>query len=433
MKKNLLTISVFTALFIFLVTPGFAKETASNYEVATWKGFRASAVTYTFDDQCSNQFPVALPLFDALGYKATFYPVINWGPSWDKFKTAAANGHEVGSHTMSHPDLSSSSSQEAELKDSQNKINEQIPGNQCVTIAYPYCNPGTPALISKYYIAGRICSGQIESSTPQNFLNISSIACGDQTTLTTASTLNQKVDAAITAKGWCVFLIHGVDNDGGYSPISSSAIKSNLDYIAEKDSLVWVSTFSNIVRYIKERNAATITEKSVLEKSITLTLTDSLTDSIYNVPITLRRPLPSTWTDATVVQNSKQLSSSIVTLTSSKYIVFDAIPDSGDICITESSTAIIADHSNKQAQAGITGYYTRNSFLFLTTQNIPGTELDIDIIDLKGTTIRTLSITAEKPSGSSIQIPVRGICKGTFLAVVRTKNRAFCKNMLVKL
>ena len=55
-----------------------AAQIPKEYTVAPWHGFSESAVTYSLDDLTSNQLPVALPLFDKYGVKASFNVVTTW-------------------------------------------------------------------------------------------------------------------------------------------------------------------------------------------------------------------------------------------------------------------------------------------------------------------------------------------------------------------
>ena len=50
-------------------------------------------------------------------------------------------GHEIASHTVSHTDLStlSDEAQTNELKNSQISIKANVPGQKCLTLAYPNC------------------------------------------------------------------------------------------------------------------------------------------------------------------------------------------------------------------------------------------------------------------------------------------------------
>jgi len=325
------------SVFLAAGNVAYSGTVAYPYQVGNWPGFRTAAVTYTFDDQCSNQFAIAIPMFNEFGYKLTLYPVINWGPNWTALVNAAAVGHEVGSHTMSHPSLGglSLAAQTTELVDSQNTINSHIPGQQCVTLAYPYCAPTNPlSLTATYYIGARHCQGAIEGNTPGDYYQISSVICGDSGAVKTAADFNTKFVSVAATKGWCVFLIHGIDGDGGYSPLSSSVLRSSLQYLDTRRSTFWVSTFANVVRYIRERNDVSVSESSNDGNNITLQVTDTLSNTIYNYPVTIRRPLPAGWGSANVSQNGLPVTSSIVKVNSTAYVMFDVVPDGGAVVLS---------------------------------------------------------------------------------------------------
>lgn len=342
MKNQKLLVWILVLLFSKIT---FSQSANSSYEIGTWKDFKSAAVTYTFDDNTPNQLAVVVPMFDEYNYKLTLFTVINWGPNWTGLKKAAANGHEIASHTISHSSLSglSSTQQNTELKNSQDIINNNIPGMQCKTIAYPNCVVGTDSIVSKYYFAARGCQGFIEGKTPGNFNNISSLICGSQGSVKTASDFNTKAQSAYSSKGWLVYLFHAIDNDNGYSPIASSIIKSSLEYLKTNSEKYWVATFANVAGYIKERNAASVSEISNNEDSIVVNVTDNLDDSIYNYPITIRRPLPQGWSSVEVTQNGKSVESKIVEVNSTTYIMFDAVPDGGNISIKKTGVTSVED------------------------------------------------------------------------------------------
>ena len=178
--KNKITF-FFTVIVVFCTSvTGHSQN--SNYEIANWEGFRTSAVTFTFDDGCPNQFTAALPLFDARGYKATFFPTPAMNnPNWANLKKMADNGHEIGSHSVTHPPKNVVMD-ENELKNSQSTINQNIPGHKCNTVAYPNCDVPNTTTAAKYYIGGRDCEGRVEvlPSSGFDYFRISSIICGNQ-------------------------------------------------------------------------------------------------------------------------------------------------------------------------------------------------------------------------------------------------------------
>jgi oligosaccharide reducing-end xylanase len=222
------------------------------------------------------------------------------------------------------------------LADSQSIINSYIPGQQCVTLAYPFCAPGNQALTATYYIAARHCQGAIEANTPSNFYTISSIICGSAGSVKTTADFITIFNSAASLKKWCVFLIHGIDSDGGYSPLSSTVLRESVVYLDSHRSTFWVSTFSNVVRYIRERNDISVTETSNEPNSITLQITDTLDNAIYNYPVTIRRPLPADWPSATVSQNGQAVNASVVVANSTLYVMFDVVPDGGDVVLSKS-------------------------------------------------------------------------------------------------
>ena len=312
----------------------------ASYEIGTWSGFRTAAITYTFDDGYMNGlYDTAIPMFNEpqFGFKLTAFPVTSWTSRWSDLQAAAAVGHEVGDHTVTHNDnwCSWSASQQAtEYANSQSTINSYIPGNQCITVAYPFCCVTNQSTVATYFIAGRTCPAATPNpATPSDFYSIQSVFLGDQG-LKTLADITAYDDAVAGIGGWGVFTIHALDSDSGYSPLPSTVLRGSLEYLAARRSTFWVSTFSNVVRYIKERNAASISETSNTGNSITVLVTDTLSNTIYNYPITIRRPLPSGWTSVIVQQNGQPVTSSIVMVGSTQYVMFNVVPDGGDVVLS---------------------------------------------------------------------------------------------------
>ncbi len=332
MKKRFFTLAAAVAMTL---------ASAQAQEIATWKGFRTSAATFTFDDGCSTQKTYAVPLFDKYGYKASFYVVTNWangnGMSWSDFKTLANNGHEVGSHSDTH----ANTMPDSEISSSKSTIEKQI-GKSCLTITYPNCNEPSESTLRQYYIGGRVCDGQVMGSTPSNYYRISSIICGNTGSYNSSSALCGKMNEAANKKGWVVFLIHEVQSGSGYSPTATDAISGALDYASKNDSKFWIATFRDAILYSKERNSAKVTVTSTSSTDISLSLTDNLDNSIYNYPLSLRYKMPDGWSEVTVSQNDEELTSEV----KDGYIYFDAVPDNGTITIT-SGTVAIADPTVK--------------------------------------------------------------------------------------
>ncbi len=344
MVKSIGKLKLFS-IALLLIQASYSQEIDSLYEVATWYGFRKASVNFTFDDGCVNQFAKAIPLFNEFDFNLTLFTVTDWSPSWNTLKQAADSGHEVASHTVSHPNLSQlpSGNQRTEFGNSKAIIESNIIGPRCLTIAYPYCATGIDSICDNYYIAARGCQGFIEPPTPGSFLNISSIICGSEGSVKTFNDFKTRVLSAAEMTGWCVFLIHGIDNDGGYSPLQSAELRNIIMYLSTRRIKYWVTTFLNTALYARERNALSIIETSNQDTLITLQVTDTLPDSIYHHPVTIRRPLPEEWPSADVLQQSTPVNKRIVKVDTTVYIVFDAIPDGGEVVLLKNNNAAVPE------------------------------------------------------------------------------------------
>lgn len=391
----------------------FAQRIPSPYQVGTWRGFCTSAVSFTFDDESPNQFSKAIPAFDALGFKATLFVVTGstwgWPPQWDVLHTLALNGHEIASHTVTHPHLAGQpdSVQWAELKTAKEVIESHIPEYPCVTLAYPYCEPAKKSIVTSLYIAARICSGSLEPSTPRDFFNLSSIICGELGGVKTVQDFMSRFNSVKKTKGWCIFLIHGIDNDGGWSSLSSTVLRETLDSLHVHRNEIWVETFGNVVRYIKERNAVSVSETSVQDSLITFQVTDTLDNAIYNYPITLRRQLPEGWASARVFQNGEEVPAQMLQTDSIRYVQMDVIPDQGEVVIVRTASTGMRSQTHSMISEPELFQNYPNPFNATTVVEFylpERTEIRLVLLNVKGQVVKEIA-KGIFPSGKH-QIPL---------------------------
>jgi hypothetical protein len=416
-----------------LFTELFSQTVDTPYTVATWRGFRSAAVSYTFDDGCSNQFAVAIPMFNTKGYKLTLFTVVTGGmfPGWQKLQSAASQGHEIASHTMDHSDMSgmTAANQVFQLQNSRDSINAHIPGRQCITMAYPYCSRGIDSLAAKYYIACRTCSGQIIAKNPTNFADISSFGCGDQSSNNSTAALNTLANNAVSSGGWCVYLFHGIDNDGGYSPVTTATLQGGVDYMSANPLKFWVESFGNVARYIRERNATSVRTLLRTTDSIVVRLTDGLNDTIFNYPLTIRRPLPSEWQTFKVTQGANTISAQAKDSNNVRYLYFDAVPDSGDVIISRNMTAARYNSARGCDPDVIRVGWCRNS-LVLSGLPTDGRTISITLFDLKGALLDRIS--GLTPQSETSILPPRFVAQNTTIIVIADPHADYIKRYLLQ-
>jgi len=320
MKKTILT----GTLAAVVMTA--SAQVPAEYEVAPWYGFKDCAITYSFDDLCANQLPIAIPILDRYNVKASLNIVTDWvkPEQWAKVKEAAMNGHEIAGHTVSHPNMGELTAEkfEAEQRDSK-RILEEKTGTEVITMVYPYCVAAHEEISEKYYISARVCDGRVEPHTPKNMMRISSKGVGTESDMNSAEAFNKWVDQGAKEKGWCTFLIHAIDGDGGYSPIKSTDLESHIKYVTGHPHKFWTATFAQVSKYIMERDAITIKE-TAQKKAISIETGCKAKSDITKLdqPITISRALPQNWKKASVKENGKKITSK----TENGKVIFDVVP-----------------------------------------------------------------------------------------------------------
>ena len=80
----------------------------------------------------------------------------------------------------------------------------------------------------------------------------------------------------------------------GYEALSSDMLNQYFRYIRSKEDNLWVATFGDVTRYMREREAAKASWQQKGRK-ITVTLTDSLDKRMYYLPLTLKTYVPGAW------------------------------------------------------------------------------------------------------------------------------------------
>ena len=332
---------------------------AQDVEIATWSGFRKAAASFTFDDGAPSHVSDGGPLFDKYGYKATFNVVVNWNPDWSGFGNMAKNGHEIASHSNTHGQ--NMSGEEASSKQSiAGKIQQKY---GVITVAYPNCNVPNKSAVLQNYVIGRICNGSWQSQPdmmskdgPSDWAMASAIMTGS----TGTNDFKGNMQKAVQQSGWISFLTHGFEgkNNGSatYSPTPIGSIEDGLKWAQQNDKDIWVAPMGHVAMYIKERKASKA-EASTSGGTVTVKLTHSIKDNVsdYDYPLTLR--VKYSGSTAEVTQAGAKLESKI----DGGYVIFDAVPNAGDIVIAGEGAGPTESSSSAEPPASSSSEATSSS------------------------------------------------------------------------
>ena len=234
-----------------------------------WPEGKRVAVSLSFDDARASQVDAGVPLLDKYRVKATFYVTPrNLEKRLDGWKKAAANGHEIGNHSTSHPctanyPFSSKNAlenytvpmMERDLDGAGAEI-ERLLGVKPVTFAYPcgqkFMGRGVDVksyvpLVATRFLAGR---GFRDEGTNDPASCDLAQALGMESDGLTFDQMKSLVSAA--QGRWLVFAGHEIGRPGNQTTQAAS-LEQLLKYAADPASGVWIDTVQAVGQYIRAR------------------------------------------------------------------------------------------------------------------------------------------------------------------------------------
>jgi peptidoglycan/xylan/chitin deacetylase (PgdA/CDA1 family) len=312
----------FIILFCLLASTAFSQSHNDIAYIAKFKGDRAAAVCYSFDDGIKDQYDITYPMFKKFGFPATFFVIpsqlVNDYASrpangkydnrmdWSQLRMMAANGMEIANHSWTH------SKQLTKLNDQQlaeeiNKADSAITANigkRPLTFAYPWnaFDAHTQSAVLKNHIASR----EFQFGIGSRF---------------TTEMGNKWIDGLIQKKEWGITMAHAMIK--GFDTLKSPAVlEEHLRYVKQHEDQVWVTTFEHLTQYRVERDSSTLT---TIQKhnQITIKINNPLPQTLYNYPLTLVVTIPSTANSIKATQGNKQL---VVDRKAEKAMI-DVLPD----------------------------------------------------------------------------------------------------------
>ena len=298
----------------------------------------------------------------AYNYRATFFlntkAVLRkrlniWKQSlacWPHWRALRRLGHEIGSHTVRHHDLTKMTRYRllSELRDSCAVIRQHIPEARCQSLAYPYglSSAWVRRYVRQHYIAARAARHRVASHTPPDMMRIPSVTPLQKTPL---KRMVRWIDEAHQKRGWLVWMFHGVDGQG-WEALPQATYRFLFEQLKQHKDALWIAPFGDVARYIYLRTAFSVETEKIAKDSLRLRfrkdprafayLDPSLHASASTHPLTLRVMIPARWGGRLLLQQGRHKrilrassSSQGVCHAKSREILFDADPHAGDILL----------------------------------------------------------------------------------------------------
>lgn len=412
MKIMKINFCLFALVFLTASCASKMEENTGHTLISKWPGDKRAAISITYDDGTINQFTVARPIMNKLGFQGTFY--INTGKvkgsgmgkfigrpgaeiiqetasiktnsenfferasligytgideaveyhsnagslfesgkiteayemidegyekvrrstqkimenevlknkfldttTWEDYKAYAAEGHEIASHTVTHPRLAVLDEVNLlyELEQSKADIQKFLGTKYTFSAECPYGTEDERVMeyAHKIYPA-------LRNRMPESYLDEinrwSNRQAGESAkeyvqwqrgplTHISMEVMKSWVDTCMAHHHiWLVLVFHGIDGIG-WEPRTGAELEEYFNYMNDRKDYLWIGTFSDVTKYIRERKNTAITSV-VQDDMIELTISSELDPEVYDVPLTLKTYVPGAWKTTVLHKKTRQ-------------------------------------------------------------------------------------------------------------------------------
>jgi peptidoglycan/xylan/chitin deacetylase (PgdA/CDA1 family) len=253
--------------FAFIALISF---TGHSQNERPWKG-KKCAVVITYDDAIIQHLDNAVPLLDSLGLKASFY-ITAYSPGCrlhlKEWRKVAAEGHELGNHTLYHPCVGDQPGREWVPSDYKlnnytvrriveetrmtNAFLEALDGKTKRTFAFT-CgdtkvhDTAFMDLMHDDFIAARSVRGQMHKIDEVNLYDVDCYVVNGES----GAQLIEWAKKAMETNSLLVVLFHGVGG-GNALNVSLPAHSQFLHYLKKNEKDIWIAPMIQVAEYVKD-------------------------------------------------------------------------------------------------------------------------------------------------------------------------------------
>lgn len=265
--------------------------------------------------------------------------------TWKEIKQFAANGHEFGSHTISHPRLAvlDEANMLYELEKCKEEIEKELGSDHTFSAECPFGTENERVMEYAYKV-----HPALRNRMPEPFLeeinrgNDMTPGLSDKPYIqwqrgplkkTSVPLMKSWVDTLLTHNNvWLVLTFHGVDGVG-WEAKPHEELQEYFEYMKEHEDSLWIAPFRDVTKYIRERMAAKI-DAQHNDDEIRVKLEHTLDKNLYNYPLTLKTYLPEGWQKVKVRQGDEETGAAVLTDDAGPYVLYSAMPNAGEVIIS---------------------------------------------------------------------------------------------------
>ena len=269
------------------------------------------------------------------------------GSSWEDFRKDAGEGYEIASHSITHatmPGLDEANIQ-YELEKSKEEIKNQLGDKYTFSVEVPYGYEDDRVMQIAYKIYPAL-----RNRMPESFLKEIDRASkelphpSDKDYVqwqrgplhkTSLALMKSWVDTTYANKDmWLVLVFHGIDSLG-WEPTPIPKLEEYFNYIKAREDKLWITTFGDATRYMREREHATVNSNEK-DGKIYVSLTHSLDKKMYDLTLTLKTYVPDQWSKVAMSQGASMHRVDVQHDEKGSYVIYQVEPNTSNALLSGS-------------------------------------------------------------------------------------------------
>ena len=266
--------------------------------------------------------------------------------TWDEIREFAAQGHEFGNHTISHPRLAVLDEPNLlyEIEKGKEEILNQLGADHTFSAECPFGTENERVMEYAYKI-----HPALRNRMPEKFLeeinrwNDMTPAASKKPYVqwqrgplqkTSLELMKSWVDTLLVHDNvWLALTFHGVDGVG-WEAKPHQELQEYFSYMKQHEQQLWIAPFRDVTKYMRQKMNASINSVD-RDGKIILSLKHTLDPGLYNFPLTLKTRVNQNWKSVMIKQGAKTITLQTSSDTEGAFVLYEALPNSDDIEISQ--------------------------------------------------------------------------------------------------
>lgn len=242
----------------------------------TWPNGAACAVSLSYDDSVPIHHQRVAPLLSAHGLHGTFYLSINSLQNPDEWRKVAAQGHELGNHSLFHPcrreppgnygwlaeDYDLANYSPKRFRDELALANKFIDmldgglprtyGNNCTNLTIGRGEQERPMdpILGELFVAARgTITNQPVDPGSEVFTRLGHYS-GDGKTF---EQLRAEIEAARERGAWIIYMFHGVGKETHNLYVDDEEHRKLVEWLDQERGTIWTASVVEVAQHLKAK------------------------------------------------------------------------------------------------------------------------------------------------------------------------------------